>query len=221
LKRGSKVDMANRPLWVARDRSAFRIRVESFLCDGSAPACGWLSWGRRSDPRWTASTGTTWYPHPFLLRTAVWTPLIFGAAGLMGLGRPAIEQRLGRKGPAPSVAIAIGSFGLFVVAYFASGLMPGSDLPKSAVLALIFGASWALFDRSGLGLALAAAAALGGVIVEATLVHFGAFFHRDAELFGVPAWLPWLYATASIALGILGKRLTAGSSAALRPALAR
>jgi hypothetical protein len=166
-------------------------------------------------------TGTTWYPHPFLLRTAVWTPLIFGAAGLMGLGRPAIEQRLGRKGPAPSVAIAIGSFGLFVVAYFASGLMPGSDLPKSAVLALIFGASWALFDRSGLGLALAAAAALGGVIVEATLVHFGAFFHRDAELFGVPAWLPWLYATASIALGILGKRLTAGSSAALRPALAR
>jgi hypothetical protein len=35
-------------------------------------------------------TGTTWYPHPVFLRTAAWTPLIFAAAGLMGLGRPAI-----------------------------------------------------------------------------------------------------------------------------------
>jgi hypothetical protein len=41
-------------------------------------------------------------------------------------------------------------------------------------------------------------------IVEATLVHHGLFFHKDTEILGVAGWIPWLYATAEVAVGAFG-----------------
>ena len=50
-------------------------------------------------------------------------------------------------------------------------------------------------------------AAMGGALVEMTSVHFGAFVHTDARLFGVAPWLPLLYVCASLSLTTLARAL--------------
>jgi hypothetical protein len=159
-------------------------------------------------------TGTTEYGAPVAWRAAWWVPLLFaGAALAVGLLRPAAEAALGPRGPAaraapapPGAAAAGAGFALFVLAYALSGVLPAGRAPA---LAAVFAVAWAAFDRTALGLALAAVTAAGGAAVELTLIHAGAFRHLRPDVFGLPWWLPWLYATGAIALGNLGKRLVA------------
>jgi len=158
-------------------------------------------------------TGTTWYPQPDFWRASIWVPPLFAAAALgIGLGRPFLERRLGLSPPAPSLAVTGGGMAVFVLCYAMSAFWPGSTVLKFAALALLAAASGHFFDRSALGLGCMLGVALAGCGTEMALVHRGAFFHRDTEFFGVPAWLPMLYACASVALGNLGRRLTSRSS---------
>jgi len=163
-------------------------------------------------------TGTTWYPHPVFWLAASWTPAIFAFAGLsIGLTRPLLDRALKRDEPPPPPVALVGTFLLFVGAYFLSGFYPGTGLLKTTLLAVVFAVSWGAWDRTGVGLLCAVAAGAGGVGVESALVHAGAFFHRDTELFGVPIWLPLLYASASVSIGVFGQRLIrAGGSAPAR-----
>jgi hypothetical protein len=150
-------------------------------------------------------TGTTRYPEPVFFLAAWWTPLLFAAAALaIGMQRTLVSRWVGLAvTPPPGSRVAL-AMALFVGAYAASGVLPFAWAGKSAVLSALFVVTFALCDRTALGLGLAMLTAFGGWTVEATLVHHGLFFHRDTEILGVAGWIPWLYATAAVAVGSLG-----------------
>jgi hypothetical protein len=156
-------------------------------------------------------TDTTSYAHPVLFGQAWWVPLLFAGAGLaIGLGRPLVERMLRVPRPVPTGTTATGGMALFVLAYAASGLVGGGPVPRSLLLAAMFVVAWVLWDRTGLGLVLAALTAVIGTAVEIALVHTGTFAYREPSLAGVPVWLPWLYGCAAVGVGNLGKRLVDG-----------
>ena len=99
------------------------------------------------------------------------------------------------------------NFAIFVGLYFASGYLPASNAVKLAVLALGASLLFAMFARTKIALVLAVAAAIGGPLVEILLVSQGAFRHLQPDVLGIPIWLPALYATGSLAFGLMGHRL--------------
>lgn len=160
-------------------------------------------------------TGTTMYPQPWALKMAWWVPLLFAGAGIAaGLGPIQVERTIGARRPRPSGAAVAGSMALFVLAYALSGVVPGGNVVRAVVLATLFVISWALFDRTRLGFALGLLTGAIGCAVEIALTGIDAFRHLQPDLLGIPFWLPWLYATASIGLANLGRRwATPGSDA--------
>ncbi len=156
-------------------------------------------------------TGTTAYARPVLFGQAWWVPLLFASAALaIGLGRPVVERMLGLRRPVPTDAAVAGGMAVFVLAYAASGLVGGGPVPRSLLLAAMFVVAWVLWDRTGLGLVLAALTAVIGTAVEITLVRTGTFVYLEPSLAGVTVWLPWLYGCAAVGVGNLGKRLVDG-----------
>src|SRR5262249_21297876 len=156
-------------------------------------------------------TGTTAYARPVLFGQAWRGPLLSARAGVAtGLGRPLVERVLGLHRPVPSPAAVAGGMALFVVAYATSGLVGGGPLLRSVLLAALFLVAWLLWDRTGLGLALAVLTAAIGTAVEITLVRTGTFVYREPSLAGVTIWLPLLYGCAAVGVGTLGKRLVDG-----------
>jgi len=153
-------------------------------------------------------TGTTAYPHPWWFRSAPWVPPLFAAAALsIGLARPLWERWLGRASALPSLPSTLGATGLFICAYFLSGLLPGGALVRGLVLILIAAAIWWSCDRTRLGVGLALGTAVIGTTVESGLVHAGAFSYLHPDYAGVAGWLPCLYLCAQPAVGAMGKRL--------------
>jgi len=154
--------------------------------------------------------GATAYTSPVLWRAAWWTPLLFAGAFAVGLVRPALERRRGGpRAPLPTTgALALG-FAFFVGAYWLS-VVPAAGPVVAGLLALVFAISWFLCDRTALGLGIAVAASVGGPAVEALMISQGLFVHLHTFAFGVPAWLPFLYMTASIPLCGLARRLVEG-----------
>jgi hypothetical protein len=153
--------------------------------------------------------GKTAYTHPVVWLMAWWVPLLFASAFTLGLARPLLERLLGAAGPMPTARGTVAAFAAFVLAYVVSV----APLPWPAVAALLFvlfGVSWWLFDRSPAGLAVALAASLGGPAVESLLVARGCFVHYQVLAFGIPGWLPFLYLVAAVALTTLAKRLVDG-----------
>jgi hypothetical protein len=150
-------------------------------------------------------TGTTAYPTPWVLRMAWWVPPLFAGAGVaIGLGRPIARRVVGATPAAPSGARVALAMGLFVLAYALSGVLPLSTAGIAAVLLALFAVLWWTCDRTALALGLAVATAIGGVLVETTLVAQGAFYHLRPDVAGVPVWLPALYLSAGVAVGLLG-----------------
>lgn len=153
-------------------------------------------------------TGTTWYPHPQLWLSVWWCPPLFSFAAVsIGLSRPLAQALLGRVEAAPPRSGVGLGMALLGVGFALSGVLPFGWAGKTAVLIALGAAAWGACDRTELALLLAALNAAGGSVVEMVLVSRGDFFHRDAEFAGVPLWLPWLYALASIGMGCLGRRL--------------
>ena len=151
--------------------------------------------------------GATAYTAPVLWRMAWWTPLLFAAAGGMGLLRPLLDRLLGSTAPAPPLAASLVAFGLFVVAYWLT-VAPLPWLVVAALLLGLFTVAWWIADRTASGLLMAAFASIFGPAIEALLISRGLFLHLHPPLaFGVPHWLPFLYLCASAALAPLAKRL--------------
>lgn len=156
----------------------------------------------------TGVPATTWYPDPWIFRMAWWVPPLFASAAIaIGLGRPLWERILDRRTPPPPVAAVAASMGLFMLAYLLSGVLPFSWSTRALVLAVIAAATWSGFDRTPLGVFLALATAAVGTSVEIALVRAGLFFYLEPDVAGVPGWLPWLYVSAAVGVGNLGKRL--------------
>jgi hypothetical protein len=149
--------------------------------------------------------GATAYVHPVALAMAWWTPLIFGASFVLGLGRPLLDRR-----PAPSwPRVGLGA-AIFVLAY----ALTVAPLPWPVVAGLLialFGVGWRVVDPSPVTLAIAAAGAVGGPAVESWMVAEGQIVHLHPVAFGVSGWLPALYLCAAVSLTSLAARLCATS----------
>lgn len=145
------------------------------------------------------------YEHPFAFGSAWWVPLLMGCAvSGGGLGYLVGWARLG--GPrrlASGGAIAVAALG-FAALYAASGLLPLSSVAKLAVItagaALIFMA----LDGSRAGAVLMLVGAVSGPIAEA--INPG-FHYVAPDYFGIPIWLPALYACVAPIVGQLARRL--------------
>ena len=164
-------------------------------------------------------TGTTAYPPEiyglYFWGLPFWVPLLFGAASLaVGLSHPAFDKILGPDRLRPG-AQGLGRvvFGLliFIGAYTLSGYLPDSyGWHNDLLLALIAMATWALLDWTWQGLVLGVLTAVSGAAAEMILVHLGVFSYLPPRntLWGVAPWLPYLYFTASVTVGNLGRYLS-------------
>jgi hypothetical protein len=155
-------------------------------------------------------SGTTLYTNELVWKMAWWTPPVFGLAGLgVGLSYSVVERATGRSvAPAVSFARAVGGFAVFVLLYFASGYLPASNGVK--LLVLLSGAALLLYAnaRSPMAVVLALVTGCIGPLVEITLVSLGTFRHLQPDVLGIPIWLPALYASGSVAFGVLGSTIT-------------
>ena len=163
-------------------------------------------------------SGTTDYPKDvfglYLWRLPFWVPLIFGCAGLaIGLSHPQMDRLLGAPQQRPGsrsldlVVFGIAAFlGIYAMTAYAPLVPEGSLDVLIAVSALLM---WGLLDRTWQGLVLAVLTALVGTTTEILLVKLGAFEYLPPKngLFGVLTSLPWLYISASVAVGNLGRYL--------------
>ena len=156
-------------------------------------------------------TDTLVYPTPDFLRMEWWVPPLFAAAGLaIGLARPLWERMLDRRTATPRAPVVALAMAIFIASYALSGLLPWAWSSVALVLAVLAAVTWAVCDRSGLGVFLAGSTALLGTSVEIMLVREDLFAYVRPDIAGVPGWLPWLYVTAAIAVGNLGKYLVDG-----------
>lgn len=151
-------------------------------------------------------SGTTQYTHAFFAKMALWTPLIFGAAGLaIALTHRAFDAATGRPRPSLSTRDIVIGFAIFTVVYFASGFLPASNAVKLLLLAAVAIGMWWQYDRTWQGVVMIFVTAIIGCAAEWGLTSLGVFMHLQPDLFAVPMWLPALYAVASVAIGNWGR----------------
>jgi hypothetical protein len=153
-------------------------------------------------------SGATWYPAPQLLRNVWWCPPLFAAAAVaIGMPRLLQDTRIYRDPRPPGNRALAGAFAIFTAAYLASGWLPVHWAALTVLITLAFLVSAVAFDSLPRALPGALGAALGGWLVEWNLTRNGLFGHRDQQLGTVAAWIPPLYACASVAVGALARRL--------------
>jgi hypothetical protein len=163
------------------------------------------------------ATATTRYTHPTVGGLAWWVPLMFGGATLaIGASHRLVDRWLLRDVRPDGGRVAAGMV-LVLGLWATSGLLK----PAGTALCILAPASvamWLLLDRTLVGLGLAIATAVCGVVVEATLVSLGVFTYVAPDAGRVASWLPWLYVAASVAVGNFARWL--GAAAIDAPALA-
>jgi len=119
----------------------------------------------------------------------------------------------------PSWGFTFASISFFALQYAASGMLASPDfdflsggeghLPYHSidVFLLLWAASaWAYFDKTYQGLVIAGAAAIGGPIIEIFLINvFHLYSYTNPDIFGIPSWIPWVYACGGPAVGNLSR----------------
>jgi hypothetical protein len=158
-------------------------------------------------------SGTTEYPHVVILKMAWWTPLLFGSVvGFGGLLYDRAYRWMNGPERLPSWDQLVTALFLFGLLYASSGFLPINNTPK--LILLLAGALlvWLRVDGSRQGLVLAALNAALGCTTEIVLTHFGAFRHLQADIAGIPIWLPGLYLAAGPTLGQLARKTLASPS---------
>ena len=161
-------------------------------------------------------SGTTEYPDPVVLQMAWWVPLLFGS--VVAIGGLAYDRAYRwMRGPArlPSWQHLTNALFLFAFLYMGSGYLPMRNGAK--LLLLLAGAYgiWLLVDGSAQGVALALLNVIAGCTTEIILTRIGAFRHLQADVLGIPMWLPALYLAAGPALGQLARKIFAGAPSRL------
>ncbi len=146
------------------------------------------------------------YPVPAFLGVAWWVPLLFGTASLaIGLSHPLVDPLL-RHHRSPSLLNSIPELGWLILAYLISvGAL--DPFTKTGLLLLIYLNFWMLSGRAWQNLVLSIVTAITGTLVEMILVALGAFEYLHPNWLGVTAWLPLIYACASLAVGDIGRSL--------------
>jgi len=151
-------------------------------------------------------SGTTEYTHPLVLRTAWWAPLLF--ANAYGVGGMIFALGYRRLGGPPAVRtrseLALGLVA-FALLYATSAYLPAPNIVKLVVLLAGAAALWWRLDRTRVGAALACVAAVAGPTTEIILTHFGLFRHLQADVAGIPIWLPALYLASGPSFGQIAR----------------
>lgn len=147
------------------------------------------------------------YTSPAFLGVAWWVPLIFGVAAVaIGYSHPLIDPILHNFRHSRRLSTSIAELSWLLLAYVIAA-SPISSLSKAILLGLIYFNFWLLTGRGWQNLLLSLVTAITGTLVEMTLVAAGAFSYLQPDILGVPYWLPFIYACASLAVGNLGRSL--------------
>ncbi|WP_069803645.1 hypothetical protein [Thermogemmatispora onikobensis] len=152
--------------------------------------------------------GTVVVTGPPLFGLPWWAPLLAGSAAVaIGLSHPLLDPLLAHSRTARRLSTSIAALGWLCLAYLL-GAIPLAPLARFGLLGLLYLNFWLLAGRSWQNLIFSAVVAITGTLIEMILVNAGIFsFPQNADVLGVPVWLPWLYASASLALGDLGRAL--------------
>ena len=147
------------------------------------------------------------YSGPVLFGLAWWVPLLFGAATVaIGYSHPLIDPLIGNIRPAHRLSISFGELTwLLLVQLVGASIL--DSIAKVGLLILVYLNFWLLAGRSWQNLLLSLVTAVTGTLIEMILVAAGAFSYVHPDIFGVPYWLPCIYACASLAVGDLGRSL--------------
>jgi hypothetical protein len=148
------------------------------------------------------------YTAPTLFGLPWWAPLLFGVAAVaIGLSHPLLDPLLVHWRRARRLSTSIAALGWLLLAY----LLGATPLPAAArcgLLGILYLNFWLLAGRSWQNLVLAVVVVITATLIEMILVNAGMVsFPDESNLLGVPVWLPWLYAYASLVLGDLGRAL--------------
>jgi hypothetical protein len=147
------------------------------------------------------------YGQPVLFGLAWWVPLLFGAAAVaIGYSHPLVDPLIGNTRSARRFSISLGELTWLLLAQLL-GASTLNSIAKTGLIILIYLNFWLLAGRSWQNLLLSLVTAITGTLVEMTLVAAGAFSYLHPDIFGVPYWLPCIYACASLAVGDLGRSL--------------
>lgn len=147
------------------------------------------------------------YTRPAFFGVAWWVPLLFGSAAVaIGYSHPLVDPLIHNIRPPRRISTSVAELGWLVLAYLVAASPLGS-LAKAGLLMLVYLNFWLLVGRGWQNLLLSLVTAITGTLVEMTLVAAGAFFYLQPDILGVPYWLPWIYACASLAVGDLGRSL--------------
>jgi hypothetical protein len=154
-----------------------------------------------------AYIGVERYPMPAILGVAWWVPLLFGAAAVViGYSHPMADALLQHRRPKRRLVISLSELTWLLLAYLiaASTLEAGAKLGILVVIYLNF---WLLAGRTWQNLLLGIVTAVTGTLIEMILVTAGVFSYIHPDIFGIPYWLPCMYACASLAVGDVGRSL--------------
>jgi hypothetical protein len=147
------------------------------------------------------------YSSPVLFGLAWWVPLLFGAATVaIGYSHPLLDPLISNIRPAHRLSISFGELTWLLLAQLVGASILDS-IAKVGLLILVYLNFWLLAGRSWQNLLLSLVTAITGTLIEMTLVAAGAFSYVHPDIFGVPYWLPCIYACASLAVGDLGRSL--------------
>lgn len=144
-----------------------------------------------------------YYPNPFLFQTAWWVPFLFGGGVLLMGWSHAKLHPIGGGCPFRFV-VSLVFLGL---ACASAALLHLPPLTKAVLLFLLYLLSWRIADQTKKSLWLALLTAIGGCAIESFLGSFGLYHYTQADIVGIPLWLPLLYLHVSAAAGNLGRIL--------------
>lgn len=147
-------------------------------------------------------SGILAYPDPWIFNMAWWVPLLFGSATLtVAFGHLWYDRLLRLPYRYLSDGDVVSGMVAFVVLYAASAYMPLSDDTKTVVFGIAVVLMAGRWNRNWHAIPQMAATALIGCSVEIALSHSGYFHYLHPDFWGIPMWLPFLYAAASVAVG--------------------
>lgn len=214
-----------RSVWEGRPTEGLawkrRVALWAFFGFGMGTVFDWIHviTGTASyDPAWRI---------PFL-NVAYYVPFEFTLAGVtVGMVRPELDEelthtaaRLSRNSVLAGLAcfcLAWGGSGLFTLFAWSKDGAPQLSLDPNyvllALLTVLAGVTWLVFDRTKAGFGVALLVAFIGVGVEVYLVKYSLFGltkeptyqYTYPSFLGVPAWLPMLYIIAAGALGNMAR----------------
>ena len=157
-------------------------------------------------------TSVEQYTRPVFLGLAWWVPLLFGFATVaIGYTHPLVDPLIHNLRRPRRLSTSIAELTWLLLAYVIVASST-SSLAKTILLSLIYFNFWLLTGRGWQNLLLSLVTAITGTLVEMTLVGAGAFSYLQPDILGVPYWLPFMYACASLAIGDLGRSLMFSST---------